>query len=67
MEPLGGWRHARAKEHRTKLDWTSEIRELLEIHYPKASKIRLVMNNLNTHVVGSLYEAFTPVAARSFA
>jgi hypothetical protein len=53
-EPLGGWRHVSAKEHRTKLDWASEIRELLEVHYPKASKIRLVMDNLNTHVVGSL-------------
>jgi hypothetical protein len=66
-EPLGGWRHARAKEHRTKLDWASEIRELFEVLYPKSSKIRLVMDNLNTHVVGSLYEAFTPDLAHSFA
>jgi hypothetical protein len=66
-EPLGGWRHASAKEHRTKLDWAAQIRELLEVHYPDVSKIRLVMDNLNTHVIGSLYEAFTPEVARSLA
>jgi hypothetical protein len=66
-EPLGGWRHASAKEHRTKLDWAAEIRKLLEVHYPNVSKIRLVMDNLNTHVLGSLYEAFTPDIAHSLA
>jgi hypothetical protein len=66
-EPLGGWRHVNAKEHRTKLDWAAEIRELLEVHYPNVSKIRLVMDNLNTHVIGSLYEAFTPDVAHSLA
>jgi transposase len=66
-EPLGGWRHVNAKEHRTKLDWAAEIRELLEVHYPNVSKIRLVMDNLNTHVIGSLYEAFRPEDAHSLA
>jgi hypothetical protein len=64
-EPLGGWRHVKAEEHRTKLDWAAQIRELLEIHYPNVSKIRLVMDNLNTHTMGSLYEAFTPDIARA--
>jgi hypothetical protein len=41
-EPLGGWCHASAKEHRTKYDWATEIRELLEVHYPNVSKIRMV-------------------------
>jgi transposase len=66
-EPLGGWRHVSAKEHRTKLDWATEIRELLEIYYPDVSRIRLVMDNLNTHTIGSLYEAFTPDVAHSLA
>jgi hypothetical protein len=64
-EPLGGWRHVSAEEHRTKLDWSAQIRELLEVHYPNASKIRLVMDNLNTHVIGSLYDAFPADVAHS--
>jgi hypothetical protein len=59
-EPLGGWRHVHASEHRTKRDWALRIRELLEVHYPNVSKVRLVMDNLNTHSVSSLYETFAP-------
>ena len=66
-EPLAGWRHVSAEERRTKLDWANKIKELLEIHYPNAKKIRLVMDNLNTHSIGSLYEAFPPAIARSLA
>jgi len=47
-------------ERRTKKDWAFWIRELLEVHYPHAEKIRLVMDNLNTHCLSSLYETFTP-------
>jgi len=66
-EPLVGWRHIGAEEHRTKIDWAVQIKELLEVHYPDAAKIRLVMDNLNTHSIGSLYHAFTPDVARSLA
>lgn len=66
-EPLAGWRHVCAKEHRTKVDWDSQIKELLEVHYPTAEKVRLVMDNLNTHTIGSLYEAFTPAQALALA
>lgn len=66
-EPLAGWRHVCAKEHRTKVDWASQIKELLEVHYPTAEKVRLVMDNLNTHTIGSLYEAFTPAQALALA
>lgn len=59
-EPLKGWRHAVARERRTKIDWALQIRELLEVYYPDAEKVRLVMDNLNTHTIGSLYEAFQP-------
>jgi len=66
-EPLAGRRQVSAEEHRTKLDWAAKIKELLEVHYPSAKKIRLVMDNLNTHTIGSLYEAYSPEIARSLA
>jgi hypothetical protein len=66
-EPLAGWRHVAVCEHRTKIDWANQIRELLEVHYPNVPKIRLVMDNLNTHTISSLYEAFLPAVALSLA
>ncbi|OCN01110.1 hypothetical protein A7X67_06980 [Clostridium sp. W14A] len=59
-EPLTGWCHAQANERRTKVDWAEQIRQLLQVYYPDAPKIRLVMDNLNTHVIASLYQAFNP-------
>ena len=59
-EPLADWRHVVASERRTKKDWAMQIEELLEVHYPDAKRIRLVMDNLNTHTVSSLYETFAP-------
>jgi len=66
-EPLGGWRHAKVREKRTKKDWAEEIRDLLEVHYPEAEKVCLVLDNLNTHRLGSLYTAFPPEEARRLA
>ena len=66
-DPLAGWRHVTVCERRTKIDWANQIRDLLEIHYPNTPKIRLVMDNLNTHSLSSLYEAFPPEIARSLA
>lgn len=66
-EPLAGWRHVYASERRTRIDWANQIRELLEIHYADIPKIRLVMDNLNTHSISSLYEAFPPETARNLA
>ncbi len=66
-EPLGGWRYAYARERRTKIDWAHEIKELLTVHYPHAPKVCLVMDNLNTHAISSLYEAFPPAEARLLA
>lgn len=63
-EPLGGWRHVSVTERHTKLDWALEVRELLEVHYPRAKRLTLVSDNLNTHAYGSLYEAFEPAEAR---
>jgi len=66
-EPLAGWRHVAVCERRTRIDWANQIRELLEIYYPDTPKIRLVMDNLNTHSISSLYEAFEPEIARKLA
>jgi len=62
-EPLGGWRYSQAFPRRTKIDWARRIRWLLNEQYPKAEKIVLVMDNLNTHTISSLYEAFPPEEA----
>ncbi|MNW53517.1 hypothetical protein D3C74_310820 [compost metagenome] len=66
-EPLAGWRHVQASERRTKSDWALQIQELLEVHYPEAKRIRLVMDNLNTHTISSLYEIFPPEQALALA
>src|SRR5205814_4217097 len=47
------------------VDWAEVIAELLEVHYPRARKVRLVLDNLNTHAGGSLYQAFAPGKARA--
>jgi hypothetical protein len=67
VEPLGGRRHIEITERRTKLDWARFIKGMLTERYPKATKVRLVMDNLNTHNTSSLYEAFLPEEARGLA
>ena len=59
-EPLAGWRHALALPQRRSEDWAEQIRWLLDEQYPKAGKIGLVMDNLNTHQISSLYKVFPP-------
>lgn len=63
-EPLRGWRHVCPTDHRTKVDWAHFVREVVDIHYPEAERVVLVMDNLNTHGPASFYEAFAPVEAR---
>jgi hypothetical protein len=63
-EPLAGRRWVDITEHRTKVDWAHQIEELVEERYPKAERIVLVMDNLNTHTPASLYKAFDPEKAR---
>jgi hypothetical protein len=65
FEPLTGWRHMAVRDHQGALDWAAVIAELLEVYYPKAPKVRLVLDNLNTHAGGSLYQAFAPEQARA--
>jgi hypothetical protein len=66
-EPLTGWRHIAVTDQRTRIDWAHEIRKLVDVHFPNAERITLVMDNLNTHSLGSLYEAFPPQEARRIA
>jgi hypothetical protein len=66
-EPLAGWRHISVTERRTKIDWAHCVKELVDVHYPEAEKIVLVLDNLNTHTPAALYEAFVPAEARRIA
>lgn len=67
VEPLAGQRTTQVTDRRTKLDWAQFIRHLLENIYPNAEKVILVLDNLNTHTIGSLYEAFDAETARNLA
>jgi hypothetical protein len=62
--PLLGWRHVTVTERRTRRDWAQLIRELVDVHFPEAERIVLVLDNLNTHEPASLYEAFEPAEAK---
>jgi hypothetical protein len=64
FEPLRARRHVKVMDKRTRKDFAQCIRELLDVHYPDAEKIILVLDNLNTHSEGSFYEAFEPAEAR---
>ncbi len=66
-EPLRGVRMVSVREHKTAVDWATEVQQLVERQYPEADRIRLVCDNLNTHGIGSLYEAFPPEQARRLA
>lgn len=62
-EPLGGWREAHALPHRTSTDWAQQVKWLVDEVYSDVEKIILVMDNLNTHNISSLYKAFPPAEA----
>ncbi len=64
FEPLEGRRHVAVTNQRTALDWAHQIRHLVDVMYPGAERISLVMDNLNTHAGASLYKAFPPEEAR---
>ena len=67
VEPLAGKRHVEVTEHRTRKDWAFQIKQMFDERYPEATKVRLVMDNLNTHNIASLYETFAPKEARRLA
>jgi hypothetical protein len=63
-EPLGGWREVRVSERRTAVDWAQQVRALVDDRrYADAERITLVCDNLNTHTLASLYQAFAPTEA----
>ena len=64
VEPLSGKRHVAITERRTRKDWATQIKEMLNVRYTDAIKVRLVMDNLNTHRIISLYETFELKEAR---
>ena len=62
-EPLAGWRYTEALPQRKKTDWATQMKRLLDIDYPNAKKVILVMDNLNTHKISSFYDTFSPEEA----
>ena len=66
-EPLRGWRRAYAEATRTRTDWAHGVEHLLNVVYPDAQRVVLVMDNLNTHTLASLYQAFPPKKAYALA
>lgn len=67
VEPLAGFRHTQVTDRRTRVDWAMALRDLVDGRYADAKVIVLIMDNLNTHTLGSLYEAFLPAEARRLA
>jgi hypothetical protein len=66
-EPLRGWRQVGVSDRRTRLDWAHCVKDLVDVHYPDAERIVLVLDQLNTHSPASLYEAFPPAEAKRLA
>jgi len=64
FQPGAGWRHAKVTNQRKKADFAQCMRELVDVHFPHVEKIRVVLDNLNTHTPASLYAAFPPAEAR---
>ena len=67
FDPIRGWRRVDSRDSRTAADWAEQVRILLEEDYPKARKVKLVCDNLNTHTTAALYEAFPAEQARALA
>ena len=66
-EPLRGWREVVVGDHRTAVDFAQVIKHLVDVHFPDVEQIVLMMDQLNTHTPGSLYEAFPPAEAKRLA
>ena len=68
VEPLGCWRDVRVTERKTMVDWAEQVRQIVDHpRYAKAERITLACDNLNTHDLGSLYEAYEPAEAMRLA
>lgn len=62
--PASGWRHVKVTPQRTALDWAQCMQDLVDLHFPNATRIRVVQDNLNTHTPANLYAAFPAAEAR---
>jgi hypothetical protein len=67
FDPNRGWRRVSNRDSRTRIDWAEEVRQLLDEDYPNARKVKLLSDNLNTHNIASLYEAFPAPEAHRLA
>jgi hypothetical protein len=67
FDPIIGWRRVSCRDSRTRIDWAEEVRRLLDQDYPEAERVTLVCDNLNTHHLASLYEAFPAEEAHRLA
>jgi DDE superfamily endonuclease len=65
--PQEGWRTVTVTAQRTRYDFAAQMRALVDEHFPQAERIRVVLDNLNTHTYAALYEAFPPAEARRLA
>lgn len=63
FQPQAGWRHTKVTQHRKQADFAECMRELVDVHFPHAQVIRVVLDNLSTHSPAALYEAFAPAEA----
>lgn len=64
FSPLVSWRHIKITEQRTHQDWANCMKDLVDVHFPEATRIRLIQDNLNTHNPVFLYEVFEPIEAK---
>jgi hypothetical protein len=67
FEPLAGWRHVAVTDGRRRADWAWFVKDLVDGRYRDAERVVLVMDQLNTHTAGSLYETFPPAEAARIA
>lgn len=66
-QPLTGWRMVKTTARRTKVDFAVCMQQLVDVYFPQAQRIRVVLDNLNTHTFAALYQAFEPAEARRIA
>ncbi len=64
FSPLLNWRHVKVTNHRKACDWAECMRELVDVQFPEAERITVVLDNLNTHTPAALYAAFEPAEAK---
>lgn len=67
FQPAAGWRHVKVTARRTKPDFAHCMKDLVDVHFPDADRVRVVLDNLNTHSLAALYETFDPTEARRIA